>query len=133
MLADAQAVEDFRLLIKLSCGASYVQEGDVRLSVAIRLRLAFWANAFEFVDCVQECLQSLSEEQLAVGDALSLLEEMPEELWEHEAAMALREKLIKVLMEAVDEELSATVMEVLLGSETLQLRPENDAYYWLCA
>lgn len=64
VLADALAVEDFRLLIKLSCGASYVQEGDVRLPVAIRLRLAFLANAFEFVDCVQECLQSLSEEEL---------------------------------------------------------------------
>jgi len=29
--------------------------------------------------------------------------------------------------------LSAEVMEVLLGSDTLQLRSENDAHYLLCA
>ena len=75
-LADAQAVEDFRLLIKLSCGLSYVQEGDVRLPQAIRLRLAFLANAFEFVECVQECLLSFSEEDLTLDDALILRNEM---------------------------------------------------------
>ena len=31
------------------------------------------------------------------------------------------------------KELSSVVMKVLLGSETLQLRSENDAYYLLCA
>lgn len=86
-LADEQAIEDFRLLIKLSCGLSYDQEGDVRMPQAIRLRLAYLGNAFKFVDCVQECLQSLSEDDLTLEDSFSLLDEMPEELWEHEAAM----------------------------------------------
>ena len=95
VLADAQAVEDFRLLIKLSCGSSYVQEGDVRLPIAMRLRLAFLADAFEFVDCVQECPQSLKEEGLGLEDACNLLDEMPKGLWGHEAAMALRNKIIE--------------------------------------
>lgn len=102
-LADAQAVEDFRLLIKLSCGLSYVQEGDVRLPMTIRLRLAFLANAFEFVDCVQECLQSLSEDELTPEEACSLPNEIPQELWEHDAAMGIRSKIIKVLGEKISE------------------------------
>lgn len=96
VLADDQAVEDLKLLIKLSCSLSYVEDSGVRLSNSTRLRLAFMANAFEFVDCVQECLQSLSEEKLTLEDASSLLDEMPEELWEHEAEegveMAKRKK-----------------------------------------
>lgn len=71
MLADAQAVDDFKLLLKLSCGVSYIQEGEMRLPKTMRLRLAFLANAFEFVDCVQECLQSLSEEELTLEDAFA--------------------------------------------------------------
>ena len=31
------------------------------------------------------------------------------------------------------KDLSAVVVEVLLGSEALQLRSENDVYYLLCA
>jgi len=81
VLADAQAVEDLRLFIKLSCGVSYVEDSGMRLPNSTRLRLAFLGNAFEFVDCVQECLQSLSEEDMTLADALSLLDEMPEELW----------------------------------------------------
>jgi len=77
-VADAQTVEDFRLLIKLSCGLSYVQEGDVRLPTTIRLRLAFLGNAFECVNCVQECLQSLSEEDLTLEAAFDSQNEMPE-------------------------------------------------------
>jgi hypothetical protein len=46
---------------------------------------------------VQECLQSLSEEELTLEDALSLLDEMPEEFWDHEAAMAIRSKIIEIL------------------------------------
>lgn len=71
--------------------------GDVRLPKDMWLRLAFLANAFEFVDCVQECLQALTEEELTLADAFSLLNEMPEELWEHEAAMTIRIKIIQVL------------------------------------
>lgn len=73
VLADDQAVEDLRLLIKLSCGLSYVQDTDV-LSQSTRLRLASLAKSFEFVDCVQECLQSLSEEELKLEDAFGLLD-----------------------------------------------------------
>eukprot|EP00624_Nannochloropsis_granulata_P006579 evm.model.NODE_49489_length_41668_cov_28.749687.3 len=194
-----------------------------------RLRLAFLGNTFEFKECVQECLQSLTEDDLVPEDACNLLDEMPKELWEHEAAMAVRLKIVKVLMKEVDEHakrreeggtvakeaaaaaglmckvtkalvgiidelgpravhgeastrrkkevleeaggalcmalgpvdrmfdqgqtskqfkhalyislplradikrLSAGVMSILLGSDKLQLRSENDAYYLLCA
>lgn len=55
-LQDLEAVDDLRLLIKLSCGASYVQDGDVRLSRSTRLRLAFLANAFELWNvCKSAC------------------------------------------------------------------------------
>ena len=104
VLADAQAVEDLRLLIKLSCGVSYVEDSGMRLPNSTRLRLAFLGNAFEFVDCVQECLQSLSEEDMTLADALSLLDEMPEELWEHEAALTIRIKIINVLVKERDEQ-----------------------------
>ena len=74
------------------------------LPKTMRLRLAFLANAFEFVDCVDECLQSLSEEELTLEDAFNLLDKMPEGLWEHEAARAIRIKIIKVLVEERDEQ-----------------------------
>ena len=77
MLADAKAVDDLKLLIERSYGLSYVQDGDARLSISTRLRLAFLGNAFEFAECVQECLQSLSEEDLTIEDTFSLLDEMP--------------------------------------------------------
>jgi len=102
-LADAQAVEDLKLLVKLSCGLSYVEDSGVRLPMSTRLRLAFLGNAFEFVECVQECLQSLSEEELTLEGAFTLLDEMPEELWEHEEAMAIRSKIITVFKEEVDK------------------------------
>jgi len=228
-LPDVQAVEDFRLLVKLACGVSYVHDGGVRLSMSKRLRLAFLGNTFEFKECVKECLQSLSEDALVPEDACTLLDKMPKELWEHEAAMAIRIKIAKVLVEEVDKQakrreeggtvaketaaaadlmckvtkalvgiidelgpravhgeastrskyeileqvggalcmvlgpvdqmfdqgpaskqfkhtlyislplcvdikrLSARVMSILLGSDKLQLRSENDAYYLLCA
>lgn len=97
-LADDQAVDDLRLLIKLSCGLSYVQDGDARLPKAVRLRLAFLANALEFVECVQEYLLSLSEDDLTLKDAFALLDDMPEELWEHEATVLIMSKVIKVLV-----------------------------------
>jgi hypothetical protein len=101
----SQAIDDFKLLIKLSCGSSYVQDGDMPLSRSTRLRLAFLGSAFEFVDCVQECLQSLTEEgDMTLEGALTLLNEMPEKLWELEAAMAVRSKIIKVLTTAVEEQ-----------------------------
>jgi hypothetical protein len=154
-------------------------------------------------------LQSLSQDELTVKDAFNLLDEMPQELWEHEAAMAIRIEIINVLVEERDEQarrkkegkeseeaavaaaaaltnkvskalrqvgealgkamgavdkmfdegpkvtgfpscfksafyqvlplcaaikdLSPEVMEVLLKSETLQLRSENDAYSLICA
>lgn len=103
-LADDQAVDDLRLLIKLSCGLSYVQDGDVRLPKAIRLRLAFLANALEFVECVQECLRSFSEEDLTLEEAFALLDDMPEELWEHDATILLMSKIVKILDAKVDEQ-----------------------------
>lgn len=93
VLADDQALDDLRLLIKLSCGLSYVQDGDTRLPKA----MAFLANAFEFVDCVRECLQSLIEENLTLKDAFMLLDDMPEELWEQEATVLVIIKVVKML------------------------------------
>jgi len=101
-LADAQAVEDLKLLVKLSCGLSYVEDSGVRLPMPTQLRLAFLGNAFEFMECVQECLQSLSEEELTLECVITLLDEMLEELWEHEEAMAIRSKIITVFKEEVD-------------------------------
>jgi len=39
---------------------------------------------------------------VTLEDAFSLPEEMPEELWEHEVAMAIRGKIINVLTEKMD-------------------------------
>jgi hypothetical protein len=62
VLADLEAVTDFKLLLELSYGGSYTRddEGDL-LDRKWRLRLAFMANAFEFSDCINQCLESLVE------------------------------------------------------------------------
>lgn len=77
----------------------------MRLSHSTRLRLAFLGNAYEFVDCVQDCLQLLSEENLTLAEAFRLLDEMPRELWEHDAAMPILCTVIKVLREKAEEQI----------------------------
>jgi len=104
VLVDDQAVDDLRFLIKLSCGLSYVQDGDARLPKTVRLRLTFLANALEFVDCVQECLQSLNEENLTLEEACSLLDDMPEELCEDEATVLFMGKTIKIFTAEIDKQ-----------------------------
>lgn len=48
-LADEQEVDDFRLLLKLSYGASYVEDDGKALSTEQLLRLAVLGDRYEFI------------------------------------------------------------------------------------
>lgn len=54
--------------------------------------------------CEQECLRSFSEEDLTLEEAFALLDDMPEELWEHDATILLMSKIVKILDAKVDEQ-----------------------------
>lgn len=58
------------------------------------------------------------ENNLALEDAFTLLEETPEELWEHEDAMAIRSKVITVFKEEIDN-LSAQLKKRKADSEAV--------------
>jgi hypothetical protein len=96
-LENEQAVQDMKLLIKLCYSGSYTKEdGEELLDRSTRMRLAFLGNAFEMEDCVAECLASLVED-LTPTNALTILDDVPEELRGHETMKGVTAKVIEVL------------------------------------
>ena len=66
------------------------------------MRLAFLGNAFEMGDCVSECLASLVED-LIPTNALTVLDDVPEELRGHEAMKGVTAKVIEFLADMLDK------------------------------
>jgi len=102
VLEDDQAVQDMKLLIKQCYSGSYIQDEEELLDLRTRMRLAFLGNAFEMQECVWECLESLKE-GLTLTDAVTVLQEVPEELRGHEAMACVTEKVVAILSKALNE------------------------------
>lgn len=102
-LADKEAVEDLKLLIKLSYGASYMRDGDALVPRATRPRLLHLANASEFRDALTEILPSLGEDLSSLEEAITCLEEIPQALSAHEAMANLKLRVVKALADGIDE------------------------------
>ena len=93
-VADEQAVVDLKLLLKLSYSGSYIYYEDVLLDLQTRIRLVILADALEFRECVDAIFSSfvvLSTSE----EALARLEEMTEELQDHQGMAALVNKVIE--------------------------------------
>jgi hypothetical protein len=97
-LEDKETVDDLKLLLKQCYGASYLvdEETGQRLDNTTCLRLVHLANAFEFHDCLKECLESLGN-GLGFEEAFTILDELPDELEVHEGMKKLKLKVIGVL------------------------------------
>jgi len=99
VLENDQAVQYLKLLIKLCYSGTYTKDGDESLDRSTRMRLAFLGNAFEMEECVRECLASLGDE-VAPTDSLTILEEVPEELRNHEVMKGVVKKVTDILGDA---------------------------------
>lgn len=95
-LEDNGAVDDLKLLVKQSYGASYIidEETGQQLEKETRLRLLLLANAFELHGCLMQCMESLGE-GIGFEEALDLLDELPEELGAHEEMTKLKVNVIE--------------------------------------
>jgi hypothetical protein len=102
VLENDQAVEDMKLLIKLCYSCSYIRNGEELLDRRTRMRLAFLGDAFEMQECVWECIASLADD-LTHADALTTLDDVPEELLGHEAMMCVVRKVVEALGDALDK------------------------------
>jgi hypothetical protein len=97
-------VDDFRLLLKLNYNTSYIYDDNGhRFDRSTRLRLAFLGNALEFHECVNECLESLAEEKLTAQEALTIVDEFPEDLRGHAVVPKLMAHVVEALAAGIDE------------------------------
>ena len=101
-LENDQAVQDLKLLLKLCYSDSYIKDEDELLDRSTRIRLAFLGNAFEMQECVGECLGSLADD-LTPTDALTFLDDVPEELHGHDAMKSVTAKVVEILANRIDE------------------------------
>ena len=85
-----------KLLLKLCYGGSYIYDEEELLDASTRIRLAFLGSAFEMEECVWECLSSLAD-NLAFSDALTILNDVPKELCDHEAMTVVVAKVVDVI------------------------------------
>jgi len=81
---------------------SYTENGGRILGRATRLRLAELADAFEFEDCVSECLESLGR-GLTLEAAITALDDIPEQLRQHDAIDDLEELVQTALIKEIDK------------------------------
>jgi hypothetical protein len=102
VLENDQAVEDMKLLIKLCYSGSYTNDGEELIDRTTRMRLAFLGNAFEMKYCVWECLRSLLDD-IDPTNALTTLDEVPEELLGHAAMARVIVRVVEVLAAMFDE------------------------------
>ena len=99
---DEQALEDLRLLIKLSYSASYTYEGEQLLPLATRLQLAVRADAPEFVQAVEAVVESLAE-GFDFEAAQALMDDLPPVVEAHPGMAAVRREIVAVLVEGIEE------------------------------
>jgi hypothetical protein len=104
-LVDDEAVADFRLLLKLSYGSSYIEDDGAPMPKATRLRLLVLANTFAFEECIVEVLHSLGEDlnDLPLAEVITYLDEIPEEVRGHEALGAVKVKVVKGLSKCIEK------------------------------
>lgn len=72
------------------------------LDRATRLRLVELADAFEFEDCVEECLESLGR-NLTLEAAMIALDDIPEQLRNHDSICDLEELVEAALIKQIDK------------------------------
>lgn len=110
-LSDDEAIDDMRLLLRLTYGPTYTSDAGVLLDLSTRLRLAVLGNALEFVDCVEECLRSVVT-NLTFIEALTCLDEIPEELRPHAAIAGLPTAVIRVIVSKVEKTASWRMLPI---------------------
>ena len=94
-------MEDLSLLIKLSYCPSYVKDGAKLLQQDVLLRLAAIANAYEFVECLQECMNHVAS-SLTLEQAMTIMEELPFSLLELDLAKKIRSSAMQKLSRGLD-------------------------------
>jgi hypothetical protein len=99
---DQQAVEDLKLLIKLSYSDSYVlADGEKLLPLDSRLRLAVRADSLEFVEAADQIVESLPLE-LGFEGAIKC-QELPPMLEQHAGIGAARKQVVALLAKGIEE------------------------------
>ena len=81
-VADAQELEDLKLLVELSYSGDYMRQDGALLPLDTQLRLGVLADSLVFVDAVDQVVESLPLE-LSVEGAVELFGELPPVLQEH--------------------------------------------------
>jgi len=97
-----QAVEDLRLLIKLCYSDSFAYDEGQLLLFDARVRLGLLADGFEFVNALQQQLESLPLE-LDFEAAQTCLDDLPPALEAHSAMAAIRRQVVAVLVKGIEE------------------------------
>ncbi|KAI9029153.1 hypothetical protein DFJ74DRAFT_477614 [Hyaloraphidium curvatum] len=101
-LPDEQALEDLKLLFKLSYSDSFVRDGGKLLPLDVRLRLAERADALEFVDAVENIVVSLPE-GLDFDAAVKCVSELPAFLEEHPLLPGTKLRIVPLLAKGIEE------------------------------
>jgi hypothetical protein len=99
---DEQAVEDLKLLIKLSYSTSFTHDGGQLLPFDTRLRLAARADSLEFVEAVDQVVPSLAL-GLDFEKATTCLAAVPAALEEHPGMEAVRKQMAALLIKGIEE------------------------------
>jgi hypothetical protein len=97
-----QAVEEVKLLIKLSYSDSYTRDDGRLLPVDVRMRLGVRADSLEFVEAVDEVVKSLPLE-LDFAGAVTCLEQLPMALETHRDMAAVRSQVVAALIKGIEE------------------------------
>ena len=107
---DEQAVEDLKLLIKLSYSTSFTHDDGQLLPLDTRLRLAARADSLEFVEAVDQVVASLPL-GLDFEGATTCLAAVPAALEEHAGMEAVRKQVAALLARGIEERNAATSEE----------------------
>lgn len=105
-----QAAEDFRTLIKLCYSDSFAYDKDQLLPWGTRMRLGVLADAYEFVDALQQLVESLPV-NLDFQAAFYCLDDLPAPFENHPSMAAVRRQVVAVLVNGIKDRLS--IIEVL--------------------
>lgn len=99
---DEQAVEDLRLLVKLSYTYSYASLDRRLLPLDQRLRLALLVDRFAFEGAVAQVVESLPE-KLDLEGTVALLQNLPPQLEQHPAMAESMAKIIAALPQLIEK------------------------------
>ncbi len=131
---DEQAVEDLKLLIKLSYSTSFTHDGGQLLPLDTRLRLGARADSLEFVEAVDQMVASLPL-GLGLEGATTCLAAVPAALEEHPGMEAVRKQVVALLVKGIEERDADTSEEskvlVQRGVDALArlLGPVHEMFY----